>query len=156
LRYNEDLGTALTRDELRHVCRVPGLQQDHFHLLGLHLLDERGKMLRRRGNPWPVLDDPPVDQPERGVEVWPAIMIADDLCPTVGREDGLPTAVGGGEALQKRLPVGLELRRQLREHLGKSGSDSAGDGWDVGWVKGVVRATERMDVAQRPVDRTGG
>src|SRR5215471_9522553 len=91
LRYDEDLGTALTRDELRHVCRVPGLQQDHFHLLGLHLLDERGQMLRRRGNPWPVLDDPPLDQPERGVEVWPAIVIADDLGPAVGREDGLPT-----------------------------------------------------------------
>ena len=62
----------------------------------------------------------------------------------------------GGGAGQKRLPVGLELRSQLREHLGKSGSDIAGDGRDVGRVECVVRAAERMDVAQRPVDRAGG
>ena len=66
-------------------------------------------MLRRRGNPWPVLDDPPLNEPERGIEVRPAVVIADDLDPTVGREYGLPTAGGGGEAFQKRLPVGLEL-----------------------------------------------
>src|SRR2546428_5590803 len=71
LRHDEELGTALTRHELRHVCRIPGLQQDHLYLLGLHLLDQRSEMLRRRGNAWPVLDDPPLDQPERGVEVWP-------------------------------------------------------------------------------------
>src|SRR5882762_282604 len=113
-------------------------------------------MLRRRGNPWPDLDDPPLNQPERGVEVRPAIVIADDLGPAVGREDGLPTAVSGGEALQKRLPVGLELWSQIREHLGKSGSDIAGDGRNVGRVERVVWAAKRMDIAQRPIDRTDG
>jgi hypothetical protein len=109
----------------------------------------------RWGHAGAILDHAHLDEPERAVEVRPAVVVAHDARAAEGRQRRFPAPIGLGDFLQERLAVGLEHAGLLGRRAGQTGRDVRGDDDHIVWVErvgGLLNGwTSPIDRSPRPL-----